>query len=219
MKFRRILEVLCLQGLQRKFWTKFHDLCVQEWSCLPWSSDRFWKFSPCKLQKRVMGAFARFLRPRMKLFALSLKAFWKFSPYEVFERNFWVHFHDLFVQKRSCLSWSLDAFWKFLACKVYRKSSGCNFTIYTCTNEGICREVQTHFGSSPLARFAGKVLGEISQFMCSKPSCLLWRSDAFWKFSTCKLYTHFLGAFACFLRPKTKLFAVKFRRIFEVLCL
>jgi len=30
VKFRRILEVLRLQGLQRKFWAKFHDLCVQK---------------------------------------------------------------------------------------------------------------------------------------------------------------------------------------------
>ena len=34
MKFRRILEVLCLQGLQKKFWATFHDLCVQKRSCL-----------------------------------------------------------------------------------------------------------------------------------------------------------------------------------------
>jgi len=30
MKFRRILEVLCLQDLQRKFWAQFHDLFVQK---------------------------------------------------------------------------------------------------------------------------------------------------------------------------------------------
>jgi len=28
VKFRRILKVLCLQGLQKKFWAQFHDLCV-----------------------------------------------------------------------------------------------------------------------------------------------------------------------------------------------
>jgi len=30
VQFRRILEVLCLQGLQKKFWAHFHDLCVQK---------------------------------------------------------------------------------------------------------------------------------------------------------------------------------------------
>jgi len=52
-------------------------------------------------------------------------------------------------------------------------------------NEAVCNEVQTHFGSSLLASFAEKVLGEYSRFM----------------------------------RPKTKLFAVEFRCILEVLCL
>jgi len=30
VKFRRILEVLCLQVLQKKFWAQFHELCVQK---------------------------------------------------------------------------------------------------------------------------------------------------------------------------------------------
>jgi len=30
MKFRRILEVLCLQVLQKRFWVQFHDLCEQK---------------------------------------------------------------------------------------------------------------------------------------------------------------------------------------------
>jgi len=34
VKFRRISEVLRLQGLQRNFWRNFHDLCVQKRSCL-----------------------------------------------------------------------------------------------------------------------------------------------------------------------------------------
>jgi len=43
VKFRRILEVLCLIGLEKNFWTNFHDLCVQKRSCLLWSSDPFRK--------------------------------------------------------------------------------------------------------------------------------------------------------------------------------
>jgi len=55
--------------------------------------------------------------------------------------------------------------------------------IYAFKSEAVCREVETHFGSSPLARFAEKLLGAISRFV----------------------------------RPKTKLFEVKFRRILEVI--
>jgi len=72
--------------------------------------------------------------------------------------------------------------WKFSACEFKKKSCGCIFPIYASKN---CREVQTHFGSSPLASLTEKVLGTISQI----------------------------------LRPKTKLFAVKFRHISKVLCL
>jgi len=55
VKFRRILEVLCLRVLQQKFWAQFHDLCVQERSCLPWNWDAFWKFSSCEFYSKSSG--------------------------------------------------------------------------------------------------------------------------------------------------------------------
>jgi len=60
-----------------------------------------------------------------------------------------------------------------------------HFLDFCVQKQGICREVQTHFGSSLPASFTEKVLGAISRVV----------------------------------RPKTKRFAVKFRRILEVLCL
>jgi len=47
VKFRRMLEVLFLQGSQHKLWAHIYDLCVQKRSCLLWSSDAFWKVSSC----------------------------------------------------------------------------------------------------------------------------------------------------------------------------
>ena len=184
---------------------------------------------------------------------------------------------------------SLDVFWKFSPCKVYNKSSGRIITIFASTNEAVCHEVQTDFGSFLRASFIQKLWAHFLNFCVQKWSCLLlssdafwklwlcqvyeesfWRNltiyaskkrsflllspDAFWKFSACKIYrkgfgriftiyvsknevvscevrTHFgsslpasfaekvLGAYSRFSRPKTKLFAVKFRRILEVLCL
>jgi len=35
VELRRILQVLCLRVLQKKFWAQFHDLCIQKQSCLP----------------------------------------------------------------------------------------------------------------------------------------------------------------------------------------
>ena len=116
MKFRRNLNVLRLQVLQKKFWAQFLELCVQKWSGLLWSSDAFWMFSPFKL---------------------------------------------------------------------YKISSGRIFPINTSKSEVVCRGVQTNFESSLSSSFIEKVEGAILQFV----------------------------------RPKTKLSAVKFRRILEVLCL
>jgi len=125
------------------------------------------------------------MRPKMKLFAVELRRILEVLCLRVLQKKFWAIFHDLCVQKRSCLPWNSDAFWKFSACKFQRKSSGRNSTIFVLKNEAVCCEVQTHFRSFRLASFVKRVL----------------------------------GAFLRFMHPKTKLFAVKFRRIFEVLAL
>ena len=225
----------------------------------------------------------------MKLFVVKFRRIFDVFALRALYKMFWTHFHDLCVQKRSCLLWNWDAFWKFSACKFCRKSSGRNSTICASKNEAVCREIQTHFESFLLASFTEKVVGAIPQYvrpkiklfamkcwrlskvlflqvlqkklwaqfhdLCvQKWSCVLWSSDAFWKFLPCKLYkkssghifpiyaskneavccevqTHFgsslpasftekvLGAIPRFVHPKTKLFAVKFWRILEVLFL
>ena len=53
--FRHILEILRLQGLQKKFCGHFHDLCVQKWRCLLWSSEAILKFSTCKVYRKSSG--------------------------------------------------------------------------------------------------------------------------------------------------------------------
>jgi len=62
-----------------------------------------------------------------------------------------------------------------------KKGSRRIFSIFASKNEGISREVQTHFGSTLPASFTEKVLGAISRVV----------------------------------RPKTKQFAVKFKRILK----
>jgi len=104
---------------------------------------------------------------------------------QVLKKKLCAQFHDLCVQKWSCLLWNSDAFWKFSPFKLCKKSSGLIFTICAYKNEAVCREIQTHFESSLPASFTEKVVGAIPQFV----------------------------------HPKTKLFAVKFRRILEDLCL
>jgi len=42
----------------------------------------------------------------------------------VLKKKFWAQYHDLCVQKRSCLQWSSDVFYKLSACKIDKKSCG-----------------------------------------------------------------------------------------------
>ena len=168
--------------------------------------------------KKVLGPISRFIRPKTKLSAVKFGCLLEVFAMRVLWKTFWVHFLDFCVQNRSCLPWSSDAFWKFSACKVYRKSSWRNFTIYVWKNEAFCREVQTHFGSFVLQGLQKMFWAPFHDICVQKRSCLLWSSDAFWKFSLCEVYRKSFGRiFSIFLVPKksyllwsSKLFAVNF---------
>jgi len=73
VKFRRILEVLCLQDLQKRLWVQFHNLCAQKRSCLPWNSDAFWKFSGCKFYRKRSGHNSTIYASKTKLFAVKFR--------------------------------------------------------------------------------------------------------------------------------------------------
>jgi len=232
-------------SFKKKLWAQFHDLCVQKWSCLLWSSDAFWKFSPCKLCKKVVGTFSRFVHPKTKLFAVKFRCISKVLCLRVLQKKLWAHFHDLCVQKRSCLPWNSDAFWKFFACMIYRKSSKCNSTICASKNEAVCCEVQTQFGSFRLASFVKKVLAAFSWFVhlavkfrrilevlalqglwkdlgciitiCASKNQTVCR-DVQMNFGSSpppRFTEKVLDKFSRFMCPKIKLFDLRFRRILQ----
>ena len=60
--------------------------------------------------KNVLGAFSRFLRPKTKVFPLNFRRILEVLCLQVLQKKFWAQFHELCVQKRSCLLWSSDAF-------------------------------------------------------------------------------------------------------------
>ena len=139
-------------------------------------------------------------------------------PPPKFTKMFWAQFHDFCVQKRSCVPWSPGAFWRFSLCML-KKFWG-HFLDFCVQKWPVCRWVQMHSGCSPLARFTVKSSGRsFTIYVSKKRSSLLMSSDAFWKFLPCQLGKKVVGAFSRFLPQKTKLFAVKFKRILEVLCL
>jgi len=91
--------------------------------------------------------------------------------------------------------------------------------IFASTNEPVCHEVQTDFGSFLRASFE-KSYGRIFSIFASKNEAVCCCVQMY--FGNCRFARYMkkvLGAFSRFMRPKTKRFAVKFRRILEVLCL
>ena len=87
VKFRRISKVLCLQGLQKKLWAQFHDLCVQWGSCFPWSLYAFWNFLLSSFIKKVLGAFPDLCVQKWSCLLWSSDAFWKFSACKLCKKS------------------------------------------------------------------------------------------------------------------------------------
>ena len=139
---------------------------------------------------------------------------------QVLQKRFWAQFHEMCVQKLSCLRWSSDAFWKSFTCKFYSKSSGHNFSICASKNEAVCCEVQTHFGGFHFSSFIKKSSGRIFPIYASKNKAVCREIQMhFGSFLPASFTEKVVGAIPRFVRPKTKLIAVKFRRILKVLCL
>jgi len=63
----------------------------------------FGSFRLARFVKKVLGAFSRFLRPKTKLFAVKFRRILEVLHPQGLQRKFWANFHDLCVQKRSCL--------------------------------------------------------------------------------------------------------------------
>ena len=220
VQFRRILEVLCLQGLQKKFWAHFHDLCVQKWSCFLQSSDEFRKFSPCEVYKKRFGRiipiyvskngavycevethFGSFLRARfMKKVTGAFSRFLR-PIMKLFVVDFRRILDVLLIQ--GLQKKFLLAFSRFLCRKMKLFAVEFMRILEVLCLQGLQKKFWAHF----------------HDLCVQKWSCFLRTLDAFRKSSPCEVYKKVLGASSRRLRPKTKLFAMEVRRTLEVHCL
>jgi len=106
---------------------------------------------------------------------------------------------------------------KVLYLQGLQKSFGRNSTICVSKNEAVCCEVRTHFGSFRLSSFIKKSSGRIFPIDASKNEVVCRGVQTDFKSSLPASFTEkVVGAIRQFVRPKMKLFAVKFRRISEV---
>ena len=175
---------------------------------------RIWKFSSCKVYNNCSGHTFTIYACKNEEVCCAVQMHFGNFPFARFAKKFWAHFQDLCVQKQRCLRWSSHIFSKFSAFKVYRKSSG-HISWFVSKNEAFCYEVQMQFRHFWLARFIKKKLWCIFTIYVSKNKAVSCEVQMHFGSSPLVRFTEkVLGAFSRFICPKTKMFAVKFRRIF-----
>jgi len=164
VKFRRILEILWLQVLQKKFWAQFLDLFVLKRSYLLWSSGAFWKFSLCEFYEKRSGCIFSIFACKNEAVCREVQTRFESSQPARFTEKVLGAISRYMCEKMKLFAVKFRRILEVSSCKVYRKCSGRHFTIYVFKNEAVCCEVQTHFGSSRFVRFTEKVLGAFSRF-------------------------------------------------------
>ena len=137
-----------LARLQKKFWAHFLDFCVQKRSCLLWSSDAFLTFSPCMLYKKVLGVFSRFMRPKMKLFAMEFRHILEVLCLRVLQKVLGA-IPRFMRPKIKLFALKFRRILEVLCLWVLQKVLGAIPRFVRPKNETVCCEIQTHFGSSP----------------------------------------------------------------------
>ena len=132
---------------------------------------------------------------------------------QVLKKKFWAQFHDLRIQKRSCLSWNSDAFWKFSACKLKKKLLAQFHDL--CVQKRSCLLWNSDaFWKFSACKFYRKSFGRNSTISVLKNEAVCYEVQThFGSFHLTSFVKKVLGAFIQFMCPKTKLFAVKFRRV------
>jgi len=109
------------------------------------SSDAFLKLSPCQLDKKVLGAFSRFLRPKTKLFAVKFRRILEVICLQGLQKKVPGAMSRYMFPKMKLVPVKLAASWSCRLFKVYTKSSGSIFLIFASKNEAVYCEVQTQF--------------------------------------------------------------------------
>ena len=178
-----------LARFTEKLWAHFHDLCARKRRYFLWSSDVFWRFSAYKVYKKYLGALSRFVCPKTKMFAMKFRCILEVLRLQGLQKNFGRTF-KICVSKNEdvCHDMKFRCILEVLRLQGSQKNFGCTFKIYASNNEAIFCEVQSHFGSFPLARFTKKFLAHFQEICVQKRSCLLWSSGAVWTFLLFCLY-------------------------------
>jgi len=180
----------------------FFQFLVQKWSCLPWSSDAFQTFSPCKVYTKSCSRNSTVYAYKNEAVCRDVQAHFGSFLLARFTENVLRTFSRFLLPKQSCFVWSSDAFLTFSPCMLYIKCSGRIFTIYASKNEAVCCEVQAHFLSSFLASFNRKSSGCNSSNCASKNEAVVREVQThFGSYLPASFTQKLLGANPRFMRP------------------
>ena len=167
--------------------------------------------------KKVLGAFSRFCVQKRRYLPWSSNAFWKFSACKFYRKSSGRNFMSCASINEAVCCEVQTHFGSPLPYKIYKKKFWTHFLDFF-VQKWSCLPLgsDAFWTFSACKVYSKKFRAECQDICVQKRSGLLWSSDASWKFSPCKVTENVLGAFSWFLRPKTKLSAVKFKRIFDV---
>ena len=141
-----------------------------------------------QVKKRFWVHFLDFSVQKRRYFTCSSDAFWKLSACKFYRKSPWRNFMSYASKSKAVCRWVQMHSGCSLLARFIVKSCGCNFTIYVSNNKAVCCWFQTHFRSFRLASLIKMFWAHFLNFCVQKRRCLLWSSDAFWKFSACKVY-------------------------------
>jgi len=103
VKLRRILEVLCLQVSKKILWRNSTICASKREAVCREIQTHFGSSLPGSFTEKVVGAIPQFMRPKLKRFAATFRRIFEVLCLQILKKKFWTQFHDLCVQKRSCL--------------------------------------------------------------------------------------------------------------------
>ena len=151
------------------------------------SSDALYKFSACKFIKKFRAHFHNLCTQKRSCFLRSSDKFFEFCAFKIYKKCFGCIF-KIYASKNEefCCEW--DAFRKCSACEIYKNISGCIFTIFASKLKLFAVEFRCNLEIFALWGWKRKFWAHFHNFCIQKQSCSLWSSNAFFKFSACKVY-------------------------------
>ena len=114
-----------------------------------------------------------------------------------FTKKLWAQFHD-FVLKNEVVCCEIQAHFGVFALRVLWKIFRAHYHVL-CVQKINCRDVQTHFGSSPPPKFTEKVLDKFSQMMCPQTKLFAMKFRRILQVSAWKNDKNVVGAFSRFM--------------------